>query len=63
MFDNYCDILATNEVQEMLRIGRRSVYALIASGELDARRVGRKYRITKASVIRYMQASCIYEGM
>lgn len=57
MFKNYQDVVTTREAQEMLRIGRRGVYALITAGKLDARKIGRKYRILKSSIIRYLQTN------
>lgn len=56
MFDNYNDVVTVTEVQEMLKIGRKRVYELIANGDITARRIGRKYRIKKASIIAFMNS-------
>lgn len=56
MFETYNDVVTVAEVQEMLQIGRKQVYALIASGDITARRIGRKYRVKKASIIAFMNS-------
>lgn len=54
MFEKYADVVTVSEVQEMLQIGRKRVYNLIQDGDITARRIGRKYRILKESVIAYI---------
>lgn len=54
MFDNYDDVVTVAEVQEMLKIGRKRVYELIGSKDIEARQIGRKYRIKKDSIIQFM---------
>ncbi len=45
------------EVMALLGIGRNTVYTLISSGELRARRVGvRRYLIAKGELERFLQA-------
>lgn len=56
MFDTYNDVVTVAEVQEMLKIGRKRVYELIANEDIVARRIGRKYRIQKASIIAFMNS-------
>ena len=53
-FADYPDVVTIEQVREMLNIGRNLAYRLIKSGEIRARKVGRSYRIFKASVIEYM---------
>ena len=57
MFDKFTDIVNVNEVCNMLHISKNSVYALIQSGELPAKRIGRIYRIRKADVILFCSTS------
>ena len=42
------EVLRTGDVQEILGVGRKEVYRLIAAGALPAVRAGRGYRILKA---------------
>lgn len=55
MLENYRDVLDTKDLCEILRIGRKTAYSLLTSGEIPCRRIGRKYRIRKDSVIEYLQ--------
>lgn len=45
MFDKFADIVNVDDVCKMLRISKNTVYMLIRSGELPAKRIGRIYRI------------------
>ena len=54
MLTQYDDVLTVSDLQEALQIGRNAAYALLQSGEIGSFRVGRKYRIPKASVIEYL---------
>ena len=58
IFLNYPDVVRVEEVQEMLRIGRNTVYELLESGSIKSLRVGKKYVIPKKCVINYL-ASCL----
>ena len=53
MFDD--DALTAEEVAEMLRVSKNSVYRLAQSGELASYRVGRKLRFTLRDVEEYIQ--------
>ena len=54
MLEQYDDVVTVAELQEILQIGRNSAYALLRSGAIGAFRIGKKYRIPKASVISYL---------
>lgn len=54
MFDG--DALTAEEVAEMLRVSKNSVYRLAQSGELASYRVGRKLRFTLRDVEAYTRA-------
>jgi excisionase family DNA binding protein len=56
MFENYPDVVNVKDLCEMLLVSKRSAYALIKSGELPAKRIGRLYRIRKADVIDFLTA-------
>ena len=54
MFDEYPDILTTEEVSDLLRAGYNSVYELLNSGKLKGYRNGRVWRISKESIKKYI---------
>ena len=54
MFDD--DALTAEEVAEMLRVSKNSVYRLAQSGELASYRVGRKLRFTLRDVEAYTRS-------
>ena len=54
MFDEYPDILTTEEVSDLLRAGYNSVYELLNSGKLKGYRNGRVWRIPKESIKAYI---------
>lgn len=54
MFENGYDILTTDEVMELLNIGKNAMYKLLASGELKAFRVGRNWKIPRKEVDAYI---------
>ena len=50
----YPDLLTVQEVCEILRVGRRTVYQHINESKLRSRMIAGKYRIPKASVIYFI---------
>lgn len=52
----YPDLLSVSEVMEILRIGRVSVYKLIQTGNLKARKVAGKYRISKSALLLFFES-------
>lgn len=54
MFENGYDILTTDEVMELLNIGKNAMYKLLASGDLKAFRVGRNWKIPRKEVDAYI---------
>ena len=55
MLDEYTDVLNTTDICTILRIGRKTAYQLLNSGEIPCKRIGRQYKISKASLIEYLQ--------
>lgn len=45
--DDYPDILTSQQVMEILSIGKNKLYRMIAAGQLKAFRAGREWRIWK----------------
>ncbi|MCC8123035.1 MAG: helix-turn-helix domain-containing protein [Oscillospiraceae bacterium] len=58
MFTDYPDILTTEQLAEMLHIGKSSAYALLKHNQILHVRVGRKYIIPKQAVIGFVQSMC-----
>ena len=49
--------LTVAEVASIMRVSKMTVYRLVHSGELEAIRVGRSYRIPEQAVISYMRGA------
>lgn len=56
MFSKYDDIVSVEDVMEILHLGRVTVYNLLKSGRIHTLRVGKKYVISKKSVIDFLAA-------
>lgn len=54
MLSGYPDILTTDEACEILNISKHSLYKLIHSKELRAKKVARQYRIQKIELLNYL---------
>lgn len=54
MFDNYPDIIGIEELMKMLNIGKSLAYRLIQNHQIEAKKVGRQYKIAKNKVIYYI---------
>jgi excisionase family DNA binding protein len=48
-------LLTVNEVADLLRVSRMTVYRLIKEGQLAAIRVGRSYRLREDDVDEYLR--------
>lgn len=59
IFQSYPDVLTVAQVRSMLggKTSKRLVYRLLGDGSLTARKIGRSYRILKASVIAYLDSA------
>ena len=55
MLNNTKDILTLKELQELLHIGKNTALRLVQSGESEAFRVGKQWRIVKENIIRYLK--------
>ena len=54
LFKNYPDVVSVEQLSEMLRIRQVLAYRLVRNGDIKARKVGRKYVITKQNVIDFI---------
>ena len=55
---DYPDLLTVQEVCEILRVGRRTVYKYINDSKLHSRLIAGKYRIPKASILNFIDEFC-----
>ena len=54
MFPEYPDIVTVRQLREMLGISRQLAYDLIADGEVQAIKIGNRFKIPKVSVINFV---------
>ena len=55
MLNNTKDILTLKELQELLHIGKNTALRLVQSGEIEALRVGNRWRVMRESVAKYIR--------
>lgn len=55
MYRNIPPIMTFNEAKTILRIGKNSLLSLIHSGELEAVKIAGRWKITRESLIEYIQ--------
>lgn len=54
LFESYPEILSAEQLMEILQIGKVLAYKLITDKKIKAVKIGREYKIVKASVINYI---------
>ena len=57
LLESYPDMLTVNEVATVLRVHPRSIQRWVRSGQVDAVRMGRSYRIARKDVVQWMVAA------
>ena len=55
MLNNTKDILTLKELQELLHIGKNTALRLVQSGDIEAFRVGKQWRIARNSIVMYIK--------
>ena len=55
MLNNTKDILTLKELQELLHIGKNTALKLVQSGEIEAFRVGKQWRVLRESAAKYIK--------
>lgn len=55
MLYNTKDILTLKELQELLHIGKNIALRLVQSGEIETFRVGKRWRVMKDNVAKYIR--------
>ncbi|RSK49697.1 helix-turn-helix domain-containing protein [Bacillus canaveralius] len=58
MFNYDNDILTVEEMMEALYIGRNFAYKLLNNGEIKGFRIGRSWRIPRASIEEFVIRKC-----
>ena len=62
MFDNLPDVLAIEDLQTALGIGRSMAYRLVHRGDIRHLRIGRTIKIPRRYLVEYVEAAC-YNGV
>ena len=55
MLNNTKDILTLKELQALLHIGKNTALRLVQSGEIEAFKIGKQWRVTKESIQKYIR--------
>ena len=55
MFERIPDILTFNECKNLLKVGKNTLLDLLHSGQIEAFRIGNRWKIPKSSIIRYVK--------
>ncbi|WP_409969818.1 excisionase family DNA-binding protein [Bengtsoniella intestinalis] len=50
------DVMTVEQLVDVLCISKKTCYSLLKSGEIEAIRIGRIYRIPKINVLKYLLA-------
>ena len=59
MLEGYNEILRTDEVCEILFIGKNTLYKLLKSEEIIGYRMGKNWKITKQAVINFINKKTV----
>lgn len=54
MFNEYSDLINVDELCEILSIGKNTAYEILNSGEINAFKTGRIWKIPKLSIEKYI---------
>lgn len=57
------EIMKFEEVMEFLSVGKNTLYALLNSGEIQAFRIGKVWKIPRKSVTAYVEGKLAGEGL
>lgn len=55
MFDRVPEIMTFNECKSLLKIGKNKLLDLLHNGEIEAFRIGNRWKIPKKSVLDYIR--------
>jgi len=55
MYEKIPEIMTVKECQNILKVGKNTLLNLISSGEIEAFRIGNRWKIPKESVIEFIK--------
>jgi len=55
MFEKTPDILTFKECQKLLKVGKNTLLDLLHNGEIEAFKIGNRWKIPKDNVIEYLK--------
>ena len=57
MYERIPEIMTVKDCQNILKVGKNTLLKLIHSGEIDAFRIGSRWKIPKEAVVEYIKYS------
>lgn len=54
-YTDYPDVLSVNDVAALLQVGRNNAYKLVQSGKLKSVKIGRIHKVSKKSLIAFIE--------
>lgn len=57
MFQEYPDVVSVEEIQQMLRLGKNTVYTLLKNEIIKSIKVGKKYIVPKQYVMNFLNSA------
>lgn len=54
MFKNIPEIMTFNECKDLLKVGKNTLLDLLNSGQIEAFKIGRNWKIPKENVLQYI---------
>lgn len=55
MFKNIPDIMTFKECQSLLKVGKNTLLSLLHNGNIDAFKIGSRWKIPKEAVLEYLK--------
>ena len=55
MLEQYSDVLKISDLQEILGVGRNTVYTLLKNQEIPAFRIGTRWKVSKSALQAYLE--------
>lgn len=55
MFEKVPDILTFTECRQLLKVGKNTLLGLLHDGEIEAFRIGNRWKIPKTAVLEYIK--------
>ena len=58
MYRNIPEVMTFKECQQLLRVGKNTLLELLHTMQLDGFRIGNRWRVTKESVVEFLEKRC-----